>query len=97
MGNEGFQEEGEVTRRRRSDGGDEIQSTDTEVPKEEKKKGKKVKSEATVLQTVRNVLVVLALSLHAIFEGMAVGKFFNVSKCLLQYDILFSKRSPVDE
>ncbi len=28
----------------------------------------------TVLQTLRNVLIVMALSLHGVFEGMAIGK-----------------------
>ncbi len=68
-----------------SHGGDNM---DTSLPsyvprpsKEDEKRAKKeskakrppLSKEAAVLQTVRNVLVVLALSLHAVFEGMAVG------------------------
>ncbi len=68
-----------------SHGGDNM---DTSLPsyvprpqkqhKREQKAKKKPKDpeekKKSVLQTVRNILVVLALSLHAVFEGMAVGK-----------------------
>ena len=36
--------------------------------------------ERRILTTIRNVLVVLALSLHSVFEGMAVGKYVSHTK-----------------
>jgi zinc transporter ZupT len=36
---------------------------------------KALSKEQRILTTIRNVLVVLALSLHSVFEGMAVGEF----------------------
>ena len=48
--------------------------------------------ERKVLFSVRNFLIVLALSVHSIFEGMAIGKFTdNCEKISITWHIIIGK------
>ena len=57
------------------------------------KENKFAAKEAKVLTMIRNILIVLALALHSVFEGMAIGESINKQRVLINR-LLLSARHP---
>ena len=61
--------------------GSGVSSNNNNSVKKKKKKNKPVLSaeakEKKIMSSIRSFVIVLALSIHSIFEGMAIGKKFS--------------------